>query len=221
LCFREKALEELARTTLASKVLGGGDSAFFSKMCVEAVQRVTAPGATKVNIDQINILKSCGGSAKVRKDNEACFEKIVSSLFFILFLFVGVSACEGVRSQLHARQSRHAAAGARGQDCVHRLLAAQREAEYGLSSRSAGHNKGCLLFSFSSLVSLFVCVGLFARCVFVFFLLVCFTFCCFSWRRFEIARVIWWPRRSSSFWRRDATFSSPQKYLDCWWFCSF
>jgi T-complex protein 1 subunit alpha len=33
-----EALRELARTTLASKVLGGGDSAFFAAMCVEAVQ---------------------------------------------------------------------------------------------------------------------------------------------------------------------------------------
>ncbi len=73
-----EALEELARTTLASKVLGGGDAAFFAKMCVEAVQRVSAPGATKINIDQINILKSCGGSSK-----ESTLVKV--PLFFFFF----------------------------------------------------------------------------------------------------------------------------------------
>jgi hypothetical protein len=30
--------QELAKTTLASKVLGGGDVGFFANMCVEAVQ---------------------------------------------------------------------------------------------------------------------------------------------------------------------------------------
>ncbi len=59
------ALKELARTTLASKVLGGGDAAFFAAMCVEAVQRVApAGGAGRYNIDSINILKSCGGSSR-------------------------------------------------------------------------------------------------------------------------------------------------------------
>lgn len=59
----EDALINLARTTLASKILGA-DSEFFARICVEAVQRVKHPNEAKYNVDSINVLKLGGAGAR-------------------------------------------------------------------------------------------------------------------------------------------------------------
>ena len=59
----DSMLESLAATTLASKVLGGGDAEFFAQMCVQAVRRIRSSSTKKVDVTRVNILKATGGSA--------------------------------------------------------------------------------------------------------------------------------------------------------------
>ncbi len=59
----EEALVNLAKTTLASKILGA-DSDLFAPMCVQAVQRVKHPSENKYHVESINILKLQGAGAR-------------------------------------------------------------------------------------------------------------------------------------------------------------